>query len=230
MPRPELFVLAGVNGAGKSSIGGLHLEDLGLAPADWYNPDTRARELVAEFGMGQTEANAAAWRAGRELLAHAIATGHSHAFETTLGGTTIPRLIADASRTHCVRVWFCGLDSPERHLTRVRARVQHGGHDIPEAKIRERWVSSVENLIGLMPLLAELQVYDNSVEADAEGRVPDPQRVLHMSDGAVRYPVSPDEEARTPEWAMAIVQAALGDPPPGPGRAGSAAARAGHSR
>ena len=45
--RPVLYVLAGVNGAGKSSIGGGLLERAGLT---WFNPDTFARELVAETG------------------------------------------------------------------------------------------------------------------------------------------------------------------------------------
>ena len=53
MPRPVLFVLAGVNGAGKSSIGGHLLQSAGQA---WFNPDTYARELVAELGYPQTEA------------------------------------------------------------------------------------------------------------------------------------------------------------------------------
>lgn len=37
MARPVLCVLAGVNGAGKSSVGGQVLEQSGLA---WFNPDT----------------------------------------------------------------------------------------------------------------------------------------------------------------------------------------------
>ena len=44
MTRPVLYVLAGVNGAGKSSVGGHLLERDGLT---WFNPDTFARELKA---------------------------------------------------------------------------------------------------------------------------------------------------------------------------------------
>lgn len=209
--RPELYVLAGVNGAGKSSIGGYHLRQHG---GDWFNPDTEARHLMAHAAMGQTEANAAAWQAGRDLLLDALAHGRQYAFETTLGGTTIPRLLLQATRTHAVRVWFCGLASPELHLERVRARVAAGGHDIPEAKIRERCVSSVENLIALMPHLAELCVYDNSTPADADGVIPDPLPVLHMKDGVVAWPSAVADLRATPRWATPIVQAALGDPDP----------------
>ena len=65
MPRPVLFVLAGVNGAGKSSIGGHLLQSAGQA---WFNPDTFARELVAELGYPQTEANGLAWQEGVRRL------------------------------------------------------------------------------------------------------------------------------------------------------------------
>ena len=206
--RPELFVLAGVNGAGKSSVGGYHLQQHGLTTDDWFNPDAATRALVAA-GEPQESANSLAWTLGRDLLLHAIATRCSHAFETTLGGTTIPGLIAQAAQTHAVRMWFCGLDSPEHHLKRVRERVARGGHHIPEARIRARWISAIENLIGLMPLLSELQVYDNSRDAGADGVIPDPELVLHVRDGEVLYPDSTDALARTPEWAMAVVEAAL---------------------
>ena len=45
--RPVLYVLAGVNGAGKSSVGGHLLSRAGLA---WFNPDSFARELVTAAG------------------------------------------------------------------------------------------------------------------------------------------------------------------------------------
>jgi predicted ABC-type ATPase len=41
---PRIFVLAGVNGAGKSSIGGAAFRQFG---SDYYNPDEAARALMA---------------------------------------------------------------------------------------------------------------------------------------------------------------------------------------
>jgi len=58
MPRPVLYVLAGVNGAGKSSIGGHLLKQAGVT---WFNPDAFARELMAATGCSQDVANAQAW-------------------------------------------------------------------------------------------------------------------------------------------------------------------------
>ncbi len=205
--RPVLFVLAGVNGAGKSSIGGHLLQRAGLA---WFNPDTFARELVADTGCGQLEANAQAWQEGMRRLDAALDAGQSHAFETTLGGRTVPARILDATRTHDVIMWFCGLASPEQHLARVHARVASGGHDIPEAKIRERWSAAQLNLIALMPHLSHLQVYDNSRDVGAGDPIPDPTLVLEMIDGQCVWPNDAQSMGKTPEWAKALVGAALG--------------------
>ena len=93
MTRPILYVLAGVNGAGKSSLGGHALRQAGL---DWFNPDTFTRQLVETTGSPLADANAAAWREGMRLLDAAIANGNDHAFETTLGGTTIAATLRKA--------------------------------------------------------------------------------------------------------------------------------------
>ncbi len=205
MRRPVLLVLSGVNGAGKSSIGGnVMLRRAGMA---WFNPDTYTRVLM-HGGVPADEANARAWQHGVDLIDQAVAAGVSHAFETTLGGSTIVRRIAAAARTHDVLMWFCGLSSPEQHIARVAGRVRAGGHDIPEAKIRERWVRAPLNLIDLMPELSELRVFDNSVDVAPGDRVPDPLLVLHVQAGAIRFPLAVDELERTPNWAKPIVKAA----------------------
>jgi predicted ABC-type ATPase len=213
MSRPVLYVLAGVNGAGKSSIGGYLLEREGLT---WYNPDTFARELRAATGCDQEIANAHAWQEGVRRLEQAIADDTNYAFETTLGGHTVVSKILEATRTHDVLIWFCGLSTPEQHIARVKARVASGGHDIPEAKIRERYPRALSNLINLMPHLAYLQVYDNSKEADAAGTVPDPLLVLEMEDGQLVRPAHDDLKAlqRAPDWAKPLLEAALRQPPP----------------
>ena len=208
MTRPVLYVLAGVNGAGKSSVGGYLLRRAGFT---WFDPDTFARELVAATGCRQEAANAQAWAEGVRRLDAAVAQGRTHAFETTLGGRTIAAKILAATRTHDVLIWFCGLDSPDRHLARVRARVAQGGHDIPESNIRARYPQAQRNLIDLMPHLAHLRVYDNSAEAATGDAVPDPVLVLEMAGGRLAWPSVDDRDAleRTPEWAKPLVEAAL---------------------
>lgn len=206
MARPFLYVLAGVNGAGKSSIGGYLLRQAGLA---WYNPDTFARELVAATGCSQIDANAAAWQEGVRRLDEAIANRQNFAFETTLGGNSIPARLRNAAATHDVIVWFCGLSSAEQHIARVRSRVQMGGHDIPAPKIRERFTSSLANLIALMPHLAHLRVYDNSRDAAPGEAVPDPVPVLETVGGRLSWPTTAEDLRQTPDWAKPLVEAAL---------------------
>jgi predicted ABC-type ATPase len=199
-------VLAGVNGAGKSSIGGAMFRAAG---ADYYDPDEAAKALMAANpGLAQIRANAAAWQQGKRLLQRAIAERLDFAFETTLGGSTIPRLLAEAASQGIeVRIWYVGLASVDAHIARVRQRVRAGGHDIPEATIRRRWRHSRLNLVQLLPALTELRVYDNSAEADpATGHAPRPVLVLHVERGQI---VGPSDLSSTPEWAKPIVAAAL---------------------
>ncbi|MEF9977589.1 MAG: hypothetical protein RR969_05365 [Thermomonas sp.] len=209
MARPRILVLAGVNGAGKSSIGGDMLRQAGI---NWFNPDTFTRELVEATGSPLADANAAAWQEGVRRLDAAIAHGEDYAFETTLGGNTIAARLRDASASHELLMWFCGLDSPERHMARVRLRVSQGGHDIPEAKIRERYRTSIANLVALLPRLSRLRVYDNSRDAEPGTPVADPRLLLQMEGGRIAWPTDADTLRATPDWAKPILEAALSMP------------------
>lgn len=209
----RIYVLAGVNGAGKSSIAGATFRAYG---ADYFNPDETARRLMAtQPRLSQTEANGLAWQQGKRLLERAVAERLDHAFETTLGGRTLPRLLAGAAESGiAVHVWYAGLASPDLHIDRVRARVQRGGHDIPEEAIRRRYQHSRLNLIELMPSLTALRLYDNSAAADpAAGAVPQPALLLHLDRGRI---VAPEELSATPDWARPIVAAALQAAAPSP--------------
>ena len=203
-----ILVLAGVNGAGKSSVGGASLRALDV---EYFNPDQAAkRVLETNQSASLDEANAQAWEAGKLRLERAIGTHSSFSFETTLGGNTFPRLLREAAEAGLkVVIWFVGLSTPEQHIARVRARVASGGHDIPEEMIRQRWDSSRRNIIALMPFLTELRVFDNSHEGNPlAGTIPPPRELLYWRDGAI---VSPDVHtlAATPEWAKPIIARAL---------------------
>lgn len=205
MTKPgTILVLAGTNGAGKSSVAGAALEQQG---GTYYNPD-RATQRYVRAGLSEEAANARAWHRGREQLEHAILQGRDYAFETTLGGRTITRLLLRAAeRGRRVRIWYVGLATPELHIQRVRERVARGGHDIPEDLIRDRWTSSRENLVRLIPHTTELALYDNSAEAVPErGEKPVPQRLLWVQEKAIVEIAAP---AKIPVWAQPIMAAAL---------------------
>jgi len=201
-----IYVLAGTNGAGKSSLAGAAFRERG---AEYFNPDEAARRLLAANpGVALAQANSLAWHQGRRLLEEAIREEKTYAFETTLGGTTIPRLLHQAlDRGRDVRMWYAGLESPELHIARVRARVAKGGHDIAEATIRARYIESRKNLVDLIPRLSELRVFDNSVERDpTTGATPEPRLILHMRAGEIHEMCA---IRAVPVWAKPIVASAL---------------------
>ncbi len=191
-----------MNGSGKSSIGG---EALRTEGADYINPDELAAALHAvapNRTLGETQS--AAWRMGVARIERAIAQRSNLNLETTLGGNTIPALLERALDAGLeVRMWFVGLDSVERNLARVRARVAAGGHDIPEAKVRERYTTSMRSLVRVASRLTELWVHDNSVEANPhDGLAPRPRLLLHARAGAI---VTLDRDP--PAWAQPVIAA-----------------------
>ncbi|MFN0062989.1 MAG: hypothetical protein ACKVPX_10785 [Myxococcaceae bacterium] len=197
----RITVFAGVNGAGKSSILG---EFLRASGGHYFNPDEVTRALLQSApGLAFDEANARAWEENRKRLSEAIASGLDYAFETTLGGSTIAGLLSkamDAGRN--VDMLYVGLENVEKHIARVQSRVRFGGHDIPEHKIRERYRSSMQNLVKLAPRLSKLRVFDNSSEANPlAGRVPEPRDILMAEHG--RIVVHCDLED-CPAWAKPL--------------------------
>ncbi len=206
--RPLILVLAGVNGAGKSSVIGSMLNDEKLT---FFNPDQFAKQLLAvNASLTIEDANAIAWDYGKEKLEAAIKAGENWAFETTLGGNTITRLLIQAAETHDVCVVYCGLDSVDLHIERVSLRVKNGGHDIPEDKIRGRWASSRMNLNKLMPYLTELAVFDNSSSAVLGQEIPDPKLLLLIRGNDLIKPDFENTEVlgQIPDWAKPILMQA----------------------
>jgi len=202
---PRIYVLAGTNGAGKSSIMGAMFLEKGV---EFFNPDDATQRILsANPGTSRVEANSAAWYEGKRLLERAIAEKLDFAFETTLGGRTITALLSRAlSEGIEVRVWYVGLSNAELHIARVKSRVEQGGHEIPEERIRARYTRSRLNIIQLLPNLTELLLYDNSEEGDPKaGEIPKPKLILDVVKGRV-FEIC--DLTHVPEWAKSVVAAA----------------------
>lgn len=197
-----ITVIAGVNGAGKSSIAGANIRSHG---GEYFNPDEAARIIRSvNPELSDDEVNGQAWQVGYEQLLRAIEDDTDYTFETTLGGTSICDALHEAIQSgRSVRIFFCGLLSPELHIHRVAERVARGGHDIPEHKIRERWNNSILNLMGLIPLCQAVKVIDNSAPMDTGG--PHPICLFSMINGKfVDLPIKD-----MPVWAKPLATAAL---------------------
>jgi predicted ABC-type ATPase len=197
-------VVAGVNGAGKTSVLGRWLrEECGPV----YDPDDVAARLVAaQPGRALSEAQGDAWQRGYKRLVAAVNTRSNFNLETTLAGSSIAaeleRALGDGQE---VRMLFVGLDTLERHVARVRARVARGGHDVDPKQIQRRLDTSLANLVRLAPRLSHLQVFDNSDEqVPSDDRLPEPRRLLHVEHGRVISGVHRDE---VPRWLLAVFDA-----------------------
>ncbi len=197
-----ISVLAGVNGAGKSSIGGAAIRDAGQ---DWYNPDEIARVMQAQFpDRSLPQINSVVWHGGLHRLKQAIRDKTDFTFETTLGGSTITNTLFDAIAAGVpVNIWYCGLDSVELHIKRVAARVARGGPDISEELVRSRYKTSMRNLCRLTPGLAQLAIYDNSRPLDKQG-LPNIRRLLHVVNDQLL-----DLDQSMPDWAKPVAAVSL---------------------
>lgn len=204
MSTAGILVLAGVDGAGKTSIAGKVLNSRGGV---YYNPDVAARSFIDQ-GLSVDEANSRAWHRGLSDLDRAMRDRRNYAFETTLGGRTITQRLIQASKMgNRIRVWYVGLSSPNLHIARVGSRVAHGGMNVEDAKIRERWNTSRENLVRLLPHIDELTLFDNSLgSAMTAAHPPTPFHILHVLRGSIPYLAPPEQ---IPNWCKPIVAAAL---------------------
>lgn len=140
--KPRLYILAGANGSGKSTISKELLPTEGIF---YINPDDIARELCP-----QRPENARV-NAGRETLrrvADGIGRGASFAIESTLSGTAYVKMLRQAkARGYETSIIYTFVDSPDVCLARIAARVKNGGHDVPEADVRRRYWRSKRNFL-----------------------------------------------------------------------------------
>src|SRR5262245_60309469 len=157
---PLVVVLAGSNGAGKSTSAPYLLKDA-LAVDEFVNADTIAQ------GLSAYRPDAAAVTAGKVMLERLRVLGglrRDFAFETTLSGRSHARwlkeLQASGYRTHLI---FLSLPSADLAVARVADRVRRGGHDVPEAVIRRRFAAGLSNLFSVyMNVVDAWTIYDNA--------------------------------------------------------------------
>ena len=157
---PRIIIIAGPNGAGKTTFAREFL------PNEADCPVFVTADLIAA-GLAPFAPEGAARQAARLMLqevARHFATHASFAFETTLSGRGYLRWIKEWQHAgYCVELIFLQLNSPEQAIARVAQRVRQGGHDIPEAVIRRRFIKGRKNFERLYaPLVDAWALYDNA--------------------------------------------------------------------
>jgi len=157
---PNLYVISGCNGAGKTTASYSVLPDM-LDCKEFVNADEIAK------GLSPFQPDKVAIKAGRIMLnriSELIKRREDFAFETTLSARTYCHLINEAqSNGYFVTLVYFWLSSVELAIERVKTRVLAGGHGIPEETIRRRYHSGIENLSKIyMPICDYWIIFDNS--------------------------------------------------------------------
>ena len=149
---PTLFVVAGPNGCGKST----------LTRTTWFS----RIEVVDPDAIAPRRSSAAPLQAARQAVRRwraAIRSGLTAAVETTLAGHDALRLMQSARTAgYRIELHYVCLISPELALDRIRNRVALGGHDVPQSDVRRRFVRSLADLPAAIERSDETRLYDNS--------------------------------------------------------------------
>jgi len=161
MAKPTIYLIAGCNGAGKTTFAKEFILKEIRCP-NFLNADYLA------FGLSPLSPEIAAMKAGRLLLAEfksLVARKETFSLESTLSGLTYLRLLRDAKRRgFLVYIHFLWLPNSAIAIARVRERVRKGGHNVPVADIRRRFGRGLRHFIrAYAPLADRWAVWDNLV-------------------------------------------------------------------
>jgi predicted ABC-type ATPase len=157
---PEIFIIAGCNGAGKTTAAYNLLPDV-FDTTDFINADEIAR------GIDPHNVEAAAFAAGKIMLSKIrtfIDEQKSFAFETTLSGLSYLKIIEEAkAKEFKVTLFFVYLSDVEIAIARVALRVSKGGHNITNEVIKRRYLKGLNNLPKYLKIMDNWYIIDNSL-------------------------------------------------------------------
>jgi len=160
--RPELIIIAGPNGSGKTSVTRKFLHHEWAESTIYINPDEIAKEFFGDWNSREAIISAANYCANwRERC---LAEKKSFVFETVMSAEDkIDFIIRAKEAGFFVRIFFISTSHPSINAARIAGRVMEGGHDVPIPKIVSRYYKSIENCKTIAPIADRLYVYDNSV-------------------------------------------------------------------
>jgi predicted ABC-type ATPase len=180
---PTIYVIAGANGAGKTTFASQFLPDF-VQCREFLNAD-----LIAA-GLSPFAPETQNVRAGRLLLERIRELADDRAnfgFETTLSGRFYVKLLGDRRGSgYRIILFFLWLPSAEVALARVENRVKEGGHSVPAEEVRRRYGAGLRNLFRLYrPILDGWWLYDASrlppelIAKEEQGRLTIKRRQLY---------------------------------------------------
>ena len=129
----QLWILAGGNGAGKSTFYRTQLRPLGLP---FINADILAKELYPE---SPEEHSYDAAKLATEMRFRLLQEGRSFCFETVFSHPSKIDFVAQAKvLDYEIILVFIHLDMVSLNQARVAQRISEGGHRVPDDKIANR--------------------------------------------------------------------------------------------
>lgn len=159
MNSPTLYIIAGCNGAGKTTASYTVLPEL-LKCKEFVNADEIAK------GLSPFNPESVAIEAGRLMLERInllLSQNKTFAIETTLSTRSYAKLVEKAkTRSYSVILLFFWLPTPEMAIARVAKRVREGGHNIPVDTIRQRYWAGLKNFFNIFsPIVDEWMFIEN---------------------------------------------------------------------
>jgi predicted ABC-type ATPase len=163
---PDLYIIAGCNGAGKTTASFTVLPEM-LKCDIFINADEIAR------GLSPLNPDLSSIEAGRLMLKKVngfIPLQKDFAFETTLSSRTFRNTIFKARKfgyeTTLVFFW---LNSVDLAFERVETRVLEGGHHVPKNVISRRYFAGIKNLFNIyIPVCDYWMIFDNSEKSSSD--------------------------------------------------------------
>ena len=188
-PPPQLWILAGGNGAGKSTFYRTRLQDKGI---EFINADLIEREIDLTENV---QASYIAAGIARTRFREAIEQGRSFCFETVFSHDSKLEMLSTAkAQGYHVTLVFIHLGDTRLNELRVKQRVSEGGHSVPTEKIATRIPRTLSLMRHAMTLADRTYLLDNSSYQD-------PFRQVAIKQGEEIHIVTD----ALPDWAHALL-------------------------
>ncbi|QBO57430.1 zeta toxin family protein [Chryseobacterium salivictor] len=160
MSEKNLYIIAGCNGAGKTTASFTILPEI-LDCKEFVNADEIAK------GLSPFQPEKVAFEAGRIMLKRIdelFNNEENFAFETTLATRTYKQKILKAKQQgYNTILLFFWLKNPDLAKERVKLRVKEGGHNIPPEVIERRYLNGIKNLFDIyLSIVDQVLIFDNS--------------------------------------------------------------------
>lgn len=160
MTEKNLYIIAGCNGAGKTTASFTILPEI-INCKEFVNADEIAK------GLSPFQPETVAFESGRIMLNRInelLKENESFAFETTLSTRSYKNKILEAKQKgYTITLLFFWLQNIELAKERVKIRVLEGGHNIEPEVIERRYQKGIDNLFDIyLPIVDGALIFDNS--------------------------------------------------------------------